>query len=162
MLKHCVTCKQDKPFDATVPNSRKARGFYGLRCWDCYCKDEAMRKLDQYTKEEKAVIAARHYAKVVSPQYLAVENERAKLWAKQNPAVANAKTARRRAGRTQRTPVWANHDVIKLHYIYAKALNLTVDHVIPLHGELVSGLHVENNLQLLTRTENSSKGAMWP
>jgi hypothetical protein len=36
-------------------------------------------------------------------------------------------------------------------------LDLQVDHIIPMQGELVSGLHVETNLQLMGRIENISK-----
>jgi len=77
---------------------------------------------------------------------------------KNNPEIYAARTARRRAAKLQRTPKWANFSLIKEIYKKAKELNLTVDHVIPLQGKLVSGLHVETNLQLLTASENDSKG----
>lgn len=35
---------------------------------------------------------------------------------------------------------------------------MTVDHVVPLQGRNISGLHVVENLQYLTKEENSSKG----
>ena len=35
---------------------------------------------------------------------------------------------------------------------------LTVDHVLPLHGAMISGLHVPYNLEGLTLSENCSKG----
>lgn len=35
---------------------------------------------------------------------------------------------------------------------------ITVDHIIPFNGYYVSGLHVPNNLQLLTISENAKKG----
>jgi len=58
-------------------------------------------------------------------------------------------------------PVWLNEaqrQEIKDWYALAAATGLTVDHIIPLQGENVCGLHVPWNLQLLTAKENASKG----
>lgn len=57
----------------------------------------------------------------------------------------------------QRTPLWSNQEEIKL--IYAMCLKgYAVDHIVPLRGNLVSGLHVPYNLQYLTAAENLKKG----
>jgi hypothetical protein len=75
-------------------------------------------------------------------------------------------TAKRRAARIQRTPSWlTDFDKLKIKCIYAVATMLTrenkeewtVDHIIPLQGKLVSGLHVPNNLQVMRGSENYSK-----
>ena len=61
------------------------------------------------------------------------------------------------------TPAWADKKTIKEFYRVAKKLTENtgiphqVDHIIPLRGELVCGLHVENNLQILTKAENIYK-----
>ncbi len=57
------------------------------------------------------------------------------------------------------TPSWANLDIIKAMYENAEGCH--VDHIVPLQGALVCGLHVENNLQYLTPEENLSKGNKW-
>lgn len=79
-------------------------------------------------------------------------------------ALVRHHAARRRVSRISRTPPWA--DMRAIRAIYAEADRLTratgilhtVDHEIPLQGRLVSGLHVETNLQVLTGTDNSRKG----
>lgn len=64
--------------------------------------------------------------------------------------------AGKRANKLQRTPVWANLD--KIAKIYANCPEgYHVDHIIPLQGELVSGFHIENNLQYLSAIENIQK-----
>ena len=61
------------------------------------------------------------------------------------------------------TPQWANKDKIKLLYSYAKQLTEEtgiehqVDHIIPLRHPLVCGLHVEHNLQILSKSDNITK-----
>lgn len=65
--------------------------------------------------------------------------------------------ARRKAAKLQRTPKWA--DLNKIKEIYSNCpLGHHVDHIIPLQGDTVSGLHVENNLQYLLPKDNLSKG----
>lgn len=74
-----------------------------------------------------------------------------------SPHYWSAKVAEHRAGKKQRTPTWADLEAIEQFYRNCPA-GYEVDHVIPLNGTIVSGLHVLNNLQYLTRSENASKG----
>ena len=76
-------------------------------------------------------------------------------------------TAKRRAARIQRTPAWLtdiDHERIKNEYKLAALLSKiegtkwTVDHIIPLQGKFVSGLHVPSNLKAMRFIENCSKG----
>ena len=68
-----------------------------------------------------------------------------------------ANNAKRRASKLQRTPSWVNYNEIRDFYIKCPE-GYHVDHKIPLQGKLVSGLHVPENLQYLTASENLSKG----
>ncbi len=74
-------------------------------------------------------------------------------------AQSREKAGRRRAALA--CPVWANKDAIKTFYDECPDGH-HVDHIIPLLGKNISGLHVENNLQYLTVSENSRKGNSFP
>lgn len=68
---------------------------------------------------------------------------------------------------TQRTPKWADLNAIKRIYARCAKLNANghsvfhVDHIVPMNGENVSGLHVENNLRIIPARENMQKGNSW-
>ena len=74
------------------------------------------------------------------------------------------KAMERQAKIKNATPPWADKDKIKDLYKTAHLLELNtglkheVDHIIPLRGKTVSGLHVETNMQILLKTENRHKG----
>lgn len=75
---------------------------------------------------------------------------------KGSSSTQNARQSKYRASKIDRTPSWADLDKIKEIYNNCPK-GYHVDHIVPLQGELVSGLHVENNLQYLTMSDNCSK-----
>jgi len=83
----------------------------------------------------------------------AVYNRRSAV---KNAEVRKSLEAKRNASKMNRTPQWA--DLKKINLVYKNCpKGMHVDHIIPLQGKLVSGLHVHNNLQYLTPVENAKK-----
>lgn len=74
----------------------------------------------------------------------------------QHPEVFRAKQAKRRAAKLNATPLWVNMDDIKQIYFNCPP-ELEVDHIVPLQGKTVCGLHVPWNLQYLSKEENLRK-----
>lgn len=82
--------------------------------------------------------------------------DRFRRWQQAHPEKVRLKSATERATRLQRIPPWADLKVIEEFY-NACPKGYHVDHVIPLRGKTVSGLHVITNLQYLTDIENLKK-----
>lgn len=89
-----------------------------------------------------------------------------KLWKQKNNDKVQMADKKRKLSKTQRMPVWLTPTQlleIKQFYLATTILKreyhieTQVDHVVPLQGRAISGLHVPWNLQILTRSENASK-----
>lgn len=89
-------------------------------------------------------------------------------WAKENKHIVNALVAKRTAAKFNATPSWANFQAMREFFAEAARLTLEtgirheVDHIYPLQGKLVCGLHCEANLQILTKVENIRKSNRMP
>lgn len=90
-----------------------------------------------------------------------------KNWSIDNRDKRNAAWMKRRAAKIQRTPTWLSSEQLSaIEYFYTIASELSwlsegglhVDHIVPLQGKNVSGLHVPWNLQVIPASENESKG----
>lgn len=80
-----------------------------------------------------------------------------------NKGLYLAKFIKRREAKRSAVPLWADLNAIKSVYKRASmmrqstGLDYEVDHIIPLQGENVCGLHVAENLRIILRSENRSK-----
>lgn len=93
-----------------------------------------------------------------------------KRYAEKNRDKMRAKGMRRYASQTKQTPPWINkaHEAeIEGYYLFCRIFNqyksdkkdkFQVDHIVPIRGKEVSGLHVPWNLEVITSRENVSKG----
>jgi 5-methylcytosine-specific restriction endonuclease McrA len=118
-------------------------------------------KWRQANKEQKA-----EYARRYRRDNLEALSESGKDYNKKNRDLRNALKARRKAYKLKATPEWLTEEQdnkIKMYYKIAKALEKMdgvkrhVDHIVPLKGKGVRGLHVPWNLQILTAEANLSK-----
>jgi hypothetical protein len=165
-LKTCGVCQQNKPQDRFAVRKASADGL-SFTCRACATERSARwnaahprAHADWYQKNKQH--KQQYYAKWRADNAKHLQ-ESFRKWAKANPDSIRARAAKRHAARLRATPAWADGTAIRA--IYREAIRLTretgitheVDHVIPLRSKFVCGLHVETNLQILTRQANCLK-----
>jgi 5-methylcytosine-specific restriction endonuclease McrA len=98
-------------------------------------------------------------------------NSTNRIWSLKNKPLKASLQAKRRAAKLQRTPAWLtaeDHRLMADYYQMAKELETLfpwkqhVDHIVPLQGKLVSGLHTPLNLQILSEASNLKKSNKTP
>lgn len=158
-----------------------SRGHIALRktkgcCVECmkedWVTDNAKRK--EKPKSEAAKASGRRYyernkeaVKARASARPRAEKLRYKLkYKKNNPELYNALTCVRKRRHKDATPKWVDaEEKLAMRQLYIEASRLTkltgeryvVDHIIPLLGETVCGLHTIKNLRVITQEENLRK-----
>lgn len=130
---------------------------------------QSARKSTEQRKQCESAQKSKRYAN--DPEYRAHIKRRNAEWHKNNGAKAAARMARRRANKSTATPAWLTQSMLKqIRAFYTEARRMTtvtgephnVDHIVPIKGKTVCGLHVPWNLRVTTRLENYRKNNRLP
>ena len=176
-MKRCSKCNVEKPYEMFTKEKFVSDGFSR---WCKSCKKEHRAKwYAENAESEKAKAMQYHYAnyeknkeriskKVIEWQ----QNNKEKYAAKSKRCYERTKhkkfawQALARAAKRNAVPKWIDDQLkqeIQKYYVEARAktketgTHYEVDHIVPLMGENVCGLHVPWNLRVITRYENRSK-----
>lgn len=133
------------------------------------CRNCKLEKcLSEFGKDKKLELGYKYFCKKC---FNVLYNSSRKSWKNKNKEKVKQQNSRyrkahrqhltflennRRAKKLQATPKWANLNKIKSIYRNCPK-GYHVDHIIPLQGKEVCGLHVESNLQYLPAIENIRK-----
>ena len=96
-------------------------------------------------------------------EYREENRDKIKEYRQKNRHIFNALSSKRRATKLQATPLWSDAEKLKTVYVEAKRLEkktkvtIHTDHIVPLQGKNVCGLHVHYNLRNVAASDNLSK-----
>lgn len=139
-MKICRMCRSEKDLTAFSLNKNTSDG----RC--LYCRQCFSQKSKKYrcNNRDKVRLAKRLWMR---------------KYTKAHPEVNRAKEAAYRARKLNATPVWLSAEQIaEIKRFYKDCpKGYEVDHIVPLKGSNVQGLHVPWNLQYLSVKENKQK-----
>lgn len=159
----CRECERKRSKEYEIANKEKRlkekRDFYANNL-----EKELKRKKEHYWKNRDNELARQAKFRAENREYL---RERDRKIAKENPAYFTFKTQKRHTAKLQRTPSWLTEEQWKqirteyeLSAWCSKVMGekYNVDHIIPLQGKNVSGLHVPWNLRVIPAKDNFAKG----
>lgn len=130
---------------SAIPRTQFLAALGLKKCTDC----KVLQTSDNFSKDSTSLDGLQANCKLCASAVVA-------QWKKDNRGKVNAHSAKYKAAKLQRTPTWSDLEAIAVFYVNCPE-GYHVDHIIPLQGEKVSGLHVLENLQYLTARENQSK-----
>lgn len=169
-MKICNSCGEQKEleFFPKSPNCKDGHRNYCKVCHQSRKERWRMENLDDATAKQKLWLSNNpERVLVIKKKWRDANKEyhrlQGKKWREQHPERAKAQVNARRGFLKKAQPQWADTGKIQEFYLIASKLTKEtgishhVDHIIPLLGKQVSGLHVETNLQVIPAHENQVK-----
>lgn len=154
-MKICLVCQIEKDI---TEFSLSDKGRLGFHPWCKGCVREYSRA--RYANGKSPSSYVRKSAAIIEYTPLAKDTTGLK---DSTPGLRTAERAWYRLTKRKCVPPWVKfEDVLPIYEAAARAGHYVVDHIVPLKGKNVRGLHVPWNLQLLTPHENSVKHAKHP
>lgn len=168
MMKYCYRCKESKPILSFVKNKSKKDGL-STECRECKrTQDKSHYQANsEKIKQSVAKYRSENPEKVIQVKkdwYQANSEstkEKVRIYRKDNRGKCNALSKKYKADKIKATPKWAELDKISIVYQKAKEWGFVVDHIVPLQGKTVCGLHCWSNLQLLDPEINARKSNVY-
>jgi len=166
--KTCSKCGKAKLPQDFHKDSRASDKLYS-HCKSCHRKytkrhrQENKEYYKKYREENRKTIV--EYGKKWREENREAKLEYHKKYYQENKIRFRMYSAERESRKVQATPPWLCRDLKKeMEEIYATCPEgYHVDHIVPIKGETVCGLHVPWNLQHLPAEENIAKGnRYWP
>lgn len=151
--------------------SKHKKSVDGLQAWCKECTTSYIKNSNKkYILTEDKKLSKQEYDKSwrknnKDKKYI-YDKDYLVTWRINNPEKSAIHSSKRRAAKLNATPSWlTKEDVFKIESFYLERKRLEketgilhhVDHIIPLQGENVCGLHVPWNLQVIPASENISK-----
>ena len=163
-MKTCNKCKFTYEMDGFHKDKSKSDGL----CTICKkCKIESAKAWAENNPEKVKSIKKSGYARrSKDPSFVKRQREYRKLWRQSKKHKNAAKEAKRRASKKSATPDWLSDEqkahilrTYKLREFISEVTGETyhVDHIVPLGGKNVCGLHVPWNLRVIPAKHNLKK-----
>jgi hypothetical protein len=151
-------------YNKAYREKNKAKAYQKVKEWRAANPEKWKEQQQRYSKKHLDIIAVKSLRwKKANPERTAEISKKSRL---KHKARVLANKAKYRATKRNKTPKWVNKDhLMMIKEAYDLAILRTklfgfvwhVDHVIPLNGTIVSGLHVIENLQVIPGKENLLK-----
>jgi len=133
-------------------------------------KEYIKSNVQKYAEQNREIISKKKREKYIETYKIKSDQfkERSRQWLKANKDYSCFKKKLRECRKQMATPFWADLNAMKVIYRNARLLTEVtgekyhVDHIIPLHGKNVCGLHWEGNLQILLASINIGKANKTP